>query len=186
MPKSFAIFGAIIATVLILGGCASPAENTPGTTSEPSSAATQPPTPTPDSTPEPSAPTPVTQDETCDWDSPRLASGGADAPASAGSDLSTALIGSWQHTHIDSGSGFEALGDTRDIRYVFPSTTKLLYCQDVKGATSKAEQSAAIELDGANIVLPAPSKGFTVTAWTDSTMLWTNNLDGSMYLLKRR
>lgn len=177
MLKPLTAVGAAVAMILLIGGCSSGTVEAGDAATEPSIAPAE---------PEPSEPTPVTQEATCDWDTPRLASGAATVPASAGADLATALIGSWQHTHIDSGSGFEALAETTDIRYVFPSTTQLLYCQDVQGATSQAEQSATIELDGANLVLPSPSKGYTVTAWTDDTMLWTNNLDGSLYLLKRR
>ncbi|MEO7348392.1 MAG: hypothetical protein ABIW32_00790, partial [Terrimesophilobacter sp.] len=113
-------------------------------------------------------------------------SGSAKAPSGREGDLAIALIGSWQHTHTDSGSGFEALKTTTDIRFVFPSTKRLLYCQDVAGATSQAENSVNISLDGAEIVLPSPASGYGVVAWDANTMVWTNNRDGSLYLLQRR
>lgn len=79
---------------------------------------------------------PITQEKSCGWESARLPAGSAEAPSSPGDDLSTALIGSWQHTHIDS--------------------------------------------------VPAPATGYVASAWSADTMLWTNNRDGSLYLLKRR
>lgn len=174
-----AIAGAFLTCVLALTGCA--AESTPGVNGGPevSSPGAAP------SEPAETAITPVTQEETCDWESARLDSGSAEAPGSAGGDLSTAIIGAWQHTHIDSGSGYEAVKPTTDIRYVFPSTTRMLYCQDVVGATSKAENAVDIELSGTTLVLPLPT-GYTVMAWTNDTMVWTNERDGSLYLLKRR
>lgn len=132
-------------------------------------------------------PVPRTQEENCGWDSARIDSGSATgAPSSPGADLSTVLIGAWQHTHINSGSGYEAVKPTSDIRYVFPSTAKLLYCQDVQGATSQAENAVNMQLEGTEIVLPSPATGYGVTAWNNDTMVWKNNRDGSFYLLKRR
>ena len=129
---------------------------------------------------------PVVQEETCDWDSAPLSGVGA-VPAGPGdTELASALVGAWQHTAIDSGSGFEPLGATTDIRYVFPSTQRLLYCQDVKGATSQAENAADISLQGADIMLPGNVAGYTVTAWDAGTMVWKNNRDDSLYLLQRR
>ncbi|MGO2745318.1 hypothetical protein [Microbacterium sp.] len=52
------------------------------------------------------------------------------------------LIGAWQHTHTDEGSGFEAV--MNDHRYVLPSPERMLYCQHVPGATDYADQSANI------------------------------------------
>ena len=122
----------------------------------------------------------------CDWDSGRLTSADtSDAPASEGDNLAQAILGSWQHTHIDSGSGFEAVSPTTDIRFVL-SPDQFLYCQDVEGATDKAERSAPLKLEGVEIVLPSPATGCAVTAWDDTTMIWLNHFDGSLYLLQRR
>lgn len=190
------VVGASLASVLLLGGCtAGPDLGGIATSPAAESAVTQAATET--TAPEPPAEQKATetqvpetapsQDETCDWDSGRLDSGsGSGAPSSPGTDFEAALIGSWQHTHIDSGSGFEALESTTDIRYVFPSSTRLLYCQDVQGATSQAENAVDIELNGTEIVLPSPATGYTATAWNEDTMVWTNHRDGSIYLLKRR
>lgn len=194
------VAGVSLASILLLGGCAagpdlggtgqSPAaESTAPPAAEESTAPAPPPAPAEQKPVETESPesAPVTQEETCDWDSGRLDSGSAsDAPSSPGADLETALIGSWQHTHIDSGAGFEPLETTTDIRYVFPSTTRLLYCQDVQGATTQAENAVDMELDGQEIVLPSPATGYTATAWSADTMVWTNHRDGSVYLLKRR
>ena len=130
--------------------------------------------------------TPAVQAESCDWDAPAVAGDSSGIPSSPGDSLETAIIGAWQHTHFDKGNGFETVGAGTDIRYVFPSTTRILYCQDVDGATSQAQNAADITLDGTSIVMPSPHKGFEVTAWSADTMTWTNNLDGSTYLLKRR
>ena len=174
------IAGAFLTCALALTGCA--AESTPVVAEQPDSSSPSSPAASPsDTTTEP-----VTQEETCDWDSPRLESGSADAPVSATGDLPTAIIGSWQHTHINSGSGYEAVKPTTDIRYVFPSTTTMLYCQDVTGATDHAERQVNVTLDGAELILPSPATGYAVTAWDADTMVWTNHRDGSLYLLKRR
>ncbi len=180
-PSASLLISAVLASVLLVTGCAteSGTEGAAGSTS-PGSPATETET-------EPTEAEAVTQEESCDWDSSRLALGSGDsAPTSVGSELATALIGAWQHTHIDSGEGFEALSDGTDIRYVFPSSTRMLYCQDVDGATAQAERAVDIELDGTEIVLPAPATGYGATAWSADTMVWTNNRDGSIYLLKRR
>lgn len=174
------IAAAFLTCVLALTGCAP--ESSPGVDGPPNPSA---PSSAPEGPTEP-ANEPVTQEETCDWNTARLDSGSADAPAAAGSDLATVLIGSWQHTHIDSGAGYEAVKPTTDIRYVFPSTSRLLYCQDVKGATAQAENAVKIELAGTELVLPSPATGYSVTAWDADTMVWTNHRDGSLYLLKRR
>lgn len=179
MSRTFsAVIGAALASVLLLSGCAA-ADSHPGDADN-----TNPQVPSAETSEAPQA---ATQEETCDWDSARLPSGSAGSvPSAAGADLAVALIGSWQHTHIDSGQGFEDVAPTTDIRYVFPSASTLLYCQDVEGATSQAENAAAITIDGEDILLPAPASGYTATAWTADTMVWTNNRDGSIYLLKRR
>jgi hypothetical protein len=108
-----------------------------------------------------------------------------DAPTSGNGDVAEAVLGAWQHTYIDSGSGFEALDTTRDIRYVL-ADGRFLYCQDVEGATSQAENSAPLKVEGAEIVLPAPASGYEVVAWNDTMMVWRNLRDDSLYLLERR
>lgn len=192
------VAGASLASILLLGGCtagpdfgATGRSAAPESTDQPAATETTAPEPAPaeqkPAETESPEPDPVSQGESCDWDSGRLDSGAASgAPSSPGADLETALIGSWQHTHIDSGSGFEPVATTTDIRYVFPSTTRLLYCQDVQGATTQAENSVDMQLDGQELVLPSPATGYEVTTWSADTMVWTNHRDGSLYLLKRR
>lgn len=136
--------------------------------------------------PEPTADAPAVQEESCGWDSPPVSADPGGAPSGPGDSLETVIIGAWQHTHIDTGAGFEPNGAGIDIRYVFPSTTRLLYCQDVAGATDQAENAADITLDGTKIVLPGSAPGYTVASWSADTMVWTNNRDGSSYLLQRR
>jgi hypothetical protein len=131
---------------------------------------------------------PESAEPSCDWDSGRLtATDTSDVPVSEGDDLPQAILGSWQHTHtrIDTAAGFEAVSPTTDIRYVL-SPDQFLYCQDVEGATDKAERSAPLKLEGVEIVLPSPATGYAVTAWDDTTMIWLNHFDGSFYLLQRR
>lgn len=121
-----------------------------------------------------------------DWDLGRLTSVDAsEIPAAEGSDVAQAILGSWQLTHIDAGSGFEPVGPTIDIRFVL-SPDQVLYCQDVEGAPDKAEISAPLKLEGVEIVLPSPATGYAVTAWTDDTMVWLNHRDESLFLLRRR
>ena len=128
----------------------------------------------------------VDADVGCDWDSSRLVSTGASsAPSSQGDDLGMAILGSWQHTFIDSGTGFEPVKPTTDIRYVL-TEDRFLYCQDVEGATKQSENSAPLKLEGSEIVLPSPATGYEVTAWDENTMIWLNKRDGSLYLLERR
>jgi len=128
---------------------------------------------------------PAEVDPTCDWDSPRLSSDDASEPAGEGDDVTVALLGSWQHTHINEGGGFKPLKSTTDIRYVLSSDT-FLYCQDVQGATKQAENSAPLILEGDEIVLPSPASGYKIVAWNETTMVWLNHRDGSLYLLQRR
>lgn len=124
------------------------------------------------------------QAETCDWDSPKI-SGTGDAPKGQTGDLPAVLVGSWQHTHTDEGSGFEAV--TNDHRYVLASPDRMLYCQHVPGATEHAENAADVTLNGATIELPGGKYGYTVTAWDEDTMVWDNPVGGGyLYLLERR
>ena len=136
-------------------------------------------------TPDTTQPPPV-EEATCNWDAPRLSSADADgAPTDEGDEVSVAILGSWQHTHTNTGAGFEPVGPTIDIRYVL-STDRFLYCQDVEGATDKRENSARMNLEGAEIVLPSPATGYAVVAWNENTMVWLNHYDDSLYLLQRR
>ncbi len=170
---------ALLTAILVLAGCAA----------EPATDASMPPSGSPTPTEGITAPekaTPAVQDETCDWEAPRLGTGPAEAPSGQSGDFATVLIGAWQHTHFDTGSGYEALETTTDIRYVFPSTSRMLYCQDVVDATHQAENAVDISLDGLEIVLPSPATGYGAVAWDADTMVWKNNRDGSLYLLKRR
>src|SRR5699024_3078101 len=112
--------------------------------------------------------------------------GAGSVPSGTDGSLDTVIIGAWQHTHFDTGGGYEPLGDGTDIRYIFPSTERILYCQDVAGATQQAENAADITLDGTEIVLPSPASGYNVVAWDADTMVWKNHRDGSLYLLQRR
>ena len=178
--KQATTVGAFLACALVLTGCAaeSKTENAQGPNS---TAQASPPAETTKPKDEP-----VVQEATCDWDTGRLESGSANAPSSTAGELSTALIGAWQHTHIDSGAGFEPVKPTTDIRYVFPSTTTMVYCQDVTGATNKAGRTVTVSLDGVELILPSPATGYAVTAWDADTMVWENHRDGSLYLLKRR
>jgi hypothetical protein len=95
------------------------------------------------------------------------------------------LVGSWQHTHTSEGAGFEEV--TNDHRYVFPSPERMLYCQHVPGATDHAENAADVTLNGTEIELPGGKYGYTVTAWSEDTMLWDHPVGGGyVYLLQRR
>lgn len=121
---------------------------------------------------------------TCDWDSPRV-SAPADVPEGQSGELSELLVGSWQHTHTDEGSGFEEV--MNDHRYVFPLPERLLYCQHVPGATEYAENAADVVLNGTAIELPGGKYAYTVTAWDNDTMTWDNPVGGGyIYLLQRR
>ncbi|MDO5735886.1 MAG: hypothetical protein Q4P15_05380 [Propionibacteriaceae bacterium] len=139
-------------------------------------------------TSEPAEPVTVMQEETCDWESEPLVPGSAgDVPSGPDdADLGAVLIGAWQHTHIDSGSGYEPVGSGTDIRFVFPSTTRILYCQDIAGILPEGENAADIELAGTDIQIAGAAPVYTVLAWTGDTMVWNNNRDDSLYLLKRR
>lgn len=124
------------------------------------------------------------QEETCDWDSPRV-SAPAEVPAGQDGELANVLVGAWQHTHTDDGSGFEEV--INDHRYVFPSPDRMLYCQHVPGATEYAENAANVVLNGTAIELPGGTFAYTVTAWDQDTLVWDNPVGGGyVYLLERR
>lgn len=173
-----AVVGAALSMAVVLAGCSPAGDSaTPGAMSESPAA-------TPDDSTTGSPKEPAQQAASCEWDLPQLPAGAATAPEGTAGDLASVLIGSWQHTHFDSGDGFESLD--KDIRYVFPSTEQLIYCQHVPGITDHAETTAAFTLEGSTILPPSPHTGFEVLAWSDDSMLWQNNLDGSTYLLVRR
>lgn len=126
----------------------------------------------------------LVQEETCDWDSPKLSTP-AEVPEGQNGDLSTVLVGSWQHTHTDEGSGFEEV--TNDHRFVFPSPDRMLYCQHVPGVTEYAENAANVVLNDTAIELPGGKYAYTVTAWDEDTLVWDNPVGGGyVYLLQRR
>ena len=182
---------AVLASTLMLAGCAptpifdSPSaqnsqESTPSTAGGQASTPAESPTTAPPKTETP------TQEESCDWKSPRMDSGSAKAPSGQSGDLAVALIGAWQHTHTDEGAGYVALKPTTDIRFVFPSSTRMLYCQDVKGATTQAENPVDLIINGMELELGSSGVSYGVVAWDANTMVWKNNRDGSNYLLQRR
>lgn len=172
--------GAALTIALAMTGCASAVDlPAPGATTVDGSSDS------PSATPGAGTEEPTQQAASCEWDLPQLAAGDPVAPGGTAGDLATVLVGSWQHTHIDEGDGFEAVDE--DIRYVFPSAEQLIYCQHVPGATDHAENKVAITLDGSTILPPSPHKGFEALAWSADTMLWGNNyIDGVTYLLVRR
>ena len=140
----------------------------------------------PDAAPEaePGTPEVRVQEENCGWEEP-LVSGSGVAPEGQDGALADVLVGAWQHTHIDDGSGYYAV--EKDIRYVFPSTDRILYCQHVPGVTDYAENAGDIELNGTEIVLPGGSITYTVVAWDHDKIVWHNPVaGGSLYLLERR
>lgn len=140
--------------------------------------------PSPDGEADEDQPEMLAQEETCDWDSPKL-SAPAEVPEGQNGELAKLLVGSWQHTHTDEGSGFEEV--TNDHRYVFPSPDRMLYCQHVPGATEYAENAADVVLNGTAIELPGGKYAYTVTAWDDDTLVWDNPVGGRyIYLLQRR
>ena len=134
-------------------------------------------------TAQPAAETPdAAPADSCDWETAALEVGPTPASGQDG-DLMRHIVGAWQHTHIDSGGGFEPVGI--DIRYVFPDQSRLLYCQHVVGVTEQAENRADVAWDEHTIVLHG-TPGYTVTDWNADTMVWQNHFDGSIYLLHRR
>lgn len=124
------------------------------------------------------------QEETCDWDSPKI-SGAAEATDAQDGDLAEVLVGSWQHTHTDEGSGFEEV--TNDHRFVFPAPDRMLYCQHVPGATEHQENATDVVLNDTRIEWGGGDYGYTVMAWDADTMVWDNPVGGGyVYLLQRR
>ena len=157
----------------------------PSTTNAPSTTTTAAPTEESQGSQTTVTTVPAEVDPTCDWDSPRLSSADTSEPSGEGDDLALAMLGSWQHTHINEGGGFEPVKPTTDIRYVLSSDT-FLYCQDVQGATKQAENSAPLILEGDELVLPSPATGYKIVAWNENVMVWLNHRDDSLYLLQRR
>ncbi|HLU64561.1 MAG TPA: hypothetical protein VKY66_08565 [Protaetiibacter sp.] len=127
---------------------------------------------------------PRTQEESCDWDAPKLTAGASSVPQGSAGELQSIIVGAWQHTHFDTGGGYEPV--TADIRYVFPSTQRILYCQHVEGVTNHAENAADISWDDTRIVVPGGAPGWVVLSWDADTMVWLNRADDSHYLLQRR
>lgn len=172
--------------VLALAGCAAESAPQDAATQPDQSAASNAPA-KPDAAPEEDVEVvAVTQDEDCGWASGPIVGDATGVPSGTEGSLDVVLIGAWQHTHFDTGAGYESLGAGTDIRYIFPSTDRILYCQDVEGATQQAENAADMTLDGTELVLPSPASGYNVVAWDADTMVWENHRDGSHYLLKRR
>lgn len=99
-------------------------------------------------------------------------------------DLQSLIVGAWQHTHIDDGQGYEPV--SQDMRFVIPSAGRMLYCQHVPGITDHAENAADITWKDKTILLPGPPAGYTVTFWSEDTMIWENEILSSCYLLERR
>lgn len=132
---------------------------------------------------QPDEPATVLQEATCDWGSSRL-QGTGETSTEAPSNIEAQIIGAWQHTYFDTGSGREAPGP--DIRYIFPTVGGMVYCQDLPGVTDQAENHAEITFEG-NLIQPSGGHpGFQVVAMSQDTMRWINNLDGSQYILERR
>lgn len=170
------------ALAIALAGCVGPPMTGTPTPDTQTPDVSQPPGENPaPATDEPAGP--AEQVASCEWDTARVSADAARPTGQAG-DLATVLIGSWQHTHVDSGAGMESLEE--DIRYVFPAPDQLIYCQHVAGITDHAENKTTVTLEGTLIAPPAPHPGFEVTAWSADRMVWTNNFDGSTYLLVRR
>ena len=161
------------------------ATSTPSTTNAPAPTTTAAPTQESQESQTTVTTEPLKVISTCDWDSPRLSSEDASEPTGAGDDVALAVLGSWQHTHINEGGGFKPVKLTTDIRYVLTSDT-FLYCQDVQGATEHGENSAPLVLEGDEIVLPSPATGYKIVAWNENMMVWLNHRDDSLYLLQRR
>lgn len=185
--------GLLIGGLALFGcGTSSPSESAPPSDAAgPPSAAPDPaqtaggePAAEPEADPAPVPADDAAQAEACGWDAAKLSSAAA-IPTGQDGDLPDVLVGSWQHTHTDEGAGFEEVSN--DHRFVFPSPDRMLYCQHVPGATDYAENAANVTLNGATIELPGGEYGYTVTAWSEDTMVWDNPVGGGyVYLLQRR
>ena len=182
LARSLPAIAVAAALALTVAGCVGP----PVGTEQPPAAVSEAPS-GPTATAPAAGPTDEPADrevaDSCEWDSDAPASD-AQAPTGEDGDLASVLIGSWQHTHFDSGEGWEATDN--DIRYVFVSTDRMLYCQHVPGVTEHAENRVDISLMGSVIQPPSPHPGFEVLAYSTDRMVWLNNFDGSTYLLVRR
>lgn len=179
-----AVSGIAIPLLFVLAACGNNSSTDNAEAESPAETAVA--TPTESKASKTESPKARTQIDDCEWESPTLT---AAVPSSLPEDrgeagLHDAVIGSWQHTHFNAGSGWEAI-ENKDIRYVFPSSKRLRYCQDVPGITDKMDSVADFAWDGDKIA-PGASPGFTPFAWSDDVMLWTNHQDGSTYLLQRR
>lgn len=171
---------ALTVSLMLLTACGSETQDDPAAAASAEPTAQEPSSePAGEETPEPRK-----QAESCDWDK-NAVSGAAKAHSDTAGDLKTVIVGSWQHTHFDSGNGYEALSN-KDIRYVFPSADRLLYCQHVPGITNHAENAANISWKGNSFAPPGGAPGWEVVAWSDDSMVWINKMDDSKYLLKRR
>ena len=179
------LIGAALIAPLTLAGCApEPGAAVGADSSDPGLVTAPETTEENDASPATETAEPRTQVEDCGWEGGQVTSLAA-APGSQDGDLHAVIVGAWQHTAIDDGSGFEPL-DSEDIRYVFPSPDRLLYCQHIPGVLEHLHNAADISWDGTRIVVPGGAPGFEVLEWNDSTMVWTNHMDGTTYLLQRR
>lgn len=114
----------------------------------------------------------------CDWDSAQITGVPSDVATGQDGDFPDILIGSWQHVAFDEGGGPEPV--SMDIRFVFPSTDEIIYCQ------GGAENRADITIQGTTIVIAGPGTRYTATAWDDDTMVWKNETLGDDFILARR
>jgi hypothetical protein len=182
--KKFAWWGSCMMVVaLSLTGCAPEAGTSPSPLVTAEAPATDEQAPASDEEAAP-ATQPRVQAEECEWDA-AASMNDTKQPAGQEGELRDLIVGSWQHTHYDEGNGYTAL-DGEDIRYVFPSADRLLYCQHIVGITDHAQNATDITWEGTRIVVPGGAPGFEVVAWNDETMVWVNRMDNSHYLLQRR
>lgn len=182
------ILASFAASALILSGCAAEPEDAPSdaTAEAPIEAAPTEQEEAEEEEPE-AEPEAATQEKTCDWDTAALRPGSTgEVPTSADGDINTAIIGAWQHTHIDEGDGFYEVGEGTDIRFVFPSPTEFLYCQDIAGVLEERQIDATVVIENNEISRPDSDPVYVAQAWSDDTLVLTNMLDQSLYLLKRR
>lgn len=180
---TMALFSLVPLSALLLMGCApETADDAPPATQAETAPAEQ---VTEEAGNEPEQQGARVQEESCDWEAAPLATSLPSIPSGQPGEISDAIVGSWQHTHIDYGSGYEAV-EAEDLRFVFPTSDRMLYCQHVPGITDHASNAGDITWDGTTIVLPSGSAGYTVTAWNEDVMVWANEIVESTYLLQRR